>query len=108
MLKGMAEKKELGNYVGLTDPEFNCLAHILAFNLAYPNPQINQPEDKLSLEQNGQRKELTREEYHKALPTELLMDPVFQRMRLGCNTAKKYTDLVKKATGFNGKHCFFR
>ena len=99
ILKQSVEKNENSGIPAnrLSEQEFTCLAHIMAFNVAYRDPQNDKPEDPISYDPKD-HSPISRESYRKGLPLRLLSDPAFQRMCLDCKTSERYKDLTNKAT----------
>ena len=99
ILKQSVEKNENSGIPAnsISEQEFTCLAHIMAFNAAYRDPQNDKPDDPISYDPKD-HKPISRESYRKGLPPKLLSDPVFQRMCLDCKTNERYKELTNKAT----------
>ena len=99
ILKQSVEKNENSGIPAnrLSEQEFTCLAHIMAFNVAYRDPQNDKPEDPISYDPKD-HSPISKESYRKGLPPRLLSDPAFQRMCLDCKTSERYKDLTNKAT----------
>ncbi len=100
ILKQSVEKNEKSGIPAnrLSEQEFTCLAHIMAFNVAYSDPQNNKSNEIIGYERNGDHRPITRESYHKGLPASLLSNSAFQRLCLDCKTNERYKELTNKAT----------
>ena len=80
----------------------NC-RKILAFNMAYPDPETNKREDMLTYNAGGQEKQISREDYRKGLTRVLENDPAYKSFKESLRTSKDIEDIGSKAIKNNGK-----